>query len=143
VRPSLFHGATTVVNVPAADAFSYLSDGLKQSEWALGSLQRQRIGDGLFRGTSMFDGSEAFVRIVSDARWLVVDYSVGTSLDEMPRVNSARIVPGPELGYPESCCVVTLMKWRTPAQTDDQWHRLCATFDTEIYMIKGRLELGF
>jgi hypothetical protein len=61
----------------------------------------------------------------------------------MPRVNSARIVPGPELGYPEGTCVVTLMKWRTAGQTDEEWRRACVTFDTEIHMIKGRLELRF
>jgi hypothetical protein len=38
---------------------------------------------------------------------------------------------------------VTLMKWRTADQGDDAWARGCVTFDTEIHMIKGRLELGF
>jgi len=47
------------------------------------------------------------------------------------------------LGGPEGTCVVTLMKWRTAGQTDDEWRRACVTFDTEIHMIKGRLELRF
>ena len=64
---ALFHGSTVVVAVPAETAFAYLSDGLKQSEWALGSWQREKIGEQLFRGTSLFDGSEAFVRISADA----------------------------------------------------------------------------
>jgi hypothetical protein len=138
-----FHGATTVVEVPAEAAFAYLSDGLKQSDWALGSWNRERIGEQLFRGTSLFDGSETYVRISADPTWLIVDYAVGPTLEQMPRVNSARIVPGPELGYSEGSCVVTLMKWRTPGQTDEQWRRGCVTFDTEIHMIRGRLELGF
>jgi hypothetical protein len=143
VADSTFHGATAHVLVPAAAAYAYLSDGLKQSEWALGSWNREQIGDRLYRGTSLFDGSEAFIRITSDPGWLIVDYAVGPSLEQMPRVNSARIVPGPELGHPEGTCVVTLMKWRTPGQSDEQWQRGCVTFDTEIHMIKGRLELGF
>ena len=61
----------------------------------------------------------------------------------MPRVNSARIVPGELLGYAEGSCVVTLMKWRTEGQSDEAWQRGCVTFDTDIHMIKGRLELGF
>ena len=97
---ALFHGSTVVVAVPAETAFAYLSDGLRQSEWALGSWHRERIGEQLFRGTSLFDGSEAFIRISADESLLLVDYAVGPSLEQMPRVNSARVVPGPLLGYP-------------------------------------------
>ena len=143
MSPALFHGSTIVVAVPAETAFAYLSDGLKQSDWALGSWQREQIGEQLFRGTSLFDGSETFVRISADESLLLVDYAVGPSLEQMPRVNSARIVPGPLLGYPADSCVVTLMKWRTAGQSDELWERGCVTFDTEIHMIKGRLELGF
>jgi hypothetical protein len=139
----LFHGASALVEVPAATAFAYLSDGLRQSEWALGSWNREQIGEQLFRGTSLFDGSETFVRITADPALLLVDYAVGPSLSQMPRVNSARVVPGPVLGYPDGSCVVTLMKWRTPGQSDAHWRRGCVTFDTEIHMIRGRLELGF
>jgi hypothetical protein len=35
------------------------------------------------------------------------------------------------------------MKWRTSGQSEESWKRECATFSTEIHMIKGRLELGF
>jgi hypothetical protein len=52
-------------------------------------------------------------------------------------------VPGELLGHPAGSCVVTLMKWRTEGQVDAAWARACVTFDTEIHMIKGRLELGF
>ena len=143
VSSRLFHGATIVVDVPAETAFAYLADGLRQSDWALGSWERERIGDDLFRGTSLFDGSDTYVRISADATNLLVDYAVGPSLEQMPRVNSARVVPGPLLGHPEGSCVVTIMKWRTAAQSDEAWERGCVTFDTEIHMIKGRLELGF
>jgi hypothetical protein len=137
----LFHGASIEVAVPAEDACAYLSDGLKQGDWTLGSWHREQIGDRLFRGVSLFDGSETFVRISADPVALLVDYEVGPAPDRMLRVNAARVVPGPVLGRPDGTCVVTLMKWRTPAQTDEEWRRACVTFDTEIYMIKGRLEL--
>ena len=140
---SLFHGSAIVVAVPAETAFAYLSDGIRQGDWTLGSWNREQIGDGLFRGTSLFDGSETFVRISADPAALLVDYEVGPSLDRMPRVNSARVVPGELLGHPAGSCVVTLMKWRTEGQSDAAWARGCVTFDTEIHMIKGRLELGF
>jgi hypothetical protein len=61
----------------------------------------------------------------------------------MRRLNSARAVPGPVVGRAEGTCLVALSKWRLPDEDDVQWRRGCATFDTEIHMIKGRLELGF
>jgi hypothetical protein len=139
----LFHAASAEVAVPAGEAFAYLADGLKQSDWALGSWQREQIGERLFRGVSLFDGSDTFVCITSDPAALLVDYEVGPALERMLRVNTARVVPGPMIGRPEGTCVVTLMKWRTPSQGEQDWRRACVTFDVEIHMIKGRLELGF
>ena len=140
---TLFHAATTRVDVPAETAFAYLGDGLRQSEWTLGSWGRVQIGENLFRGRSLFDGGEVYVRISTTPDALLVDYEVGPARDRLRRVNSARVVPGGSLGWAESSCVVTLMKWRTPAQDDEVWERLCAAYDAEIHMIKGRLELGF
>ena len=139
----LFHASTAEVAVSAEEAFAYLSDGLRQSDWALGSMRREQIGDRLFRGTSLFDGSETFVQVSPDPAALLVDYEVGPSRERMLRVNAVRVVPGPLVGRPEGTCLVTLMKWRTPSQTDEEWRRACVTFDTEIHMIKGRLELRF
>jgi hypothetical protein len=47
------------------------------------------------------------------------------------------------VGRPENSCVVTLMKRRTSGQSDALWERGCVTLDTEIHMIKGRLEIAF
>ena len=127
----------------AEAAFAYLSDGLKQGEWTLGSWGRERVSEGLFRGKSLFDGSETYVTISADPGALLIDYFVGPAPDRLLRVNSVRVVPGPLVGRPEGTCVVSLMKWRTPSQDDGAWRRACITFDTEIHMIKGRLELGF
>jgi hypothetical protein len=139
----LFHAASAEVSVSAEAAFAYLADGLKQSEWALGSWGREHVGEGLYRGVSLFDGGETYVRLHPDPGAMLVDYEVGPAPERMLRVNSARVVPGPAVGRPEGSCVVTLMKWRTPAQGDEEWRRACVTFDVEISMIKGRLELGF
>jgi hypothetical protein len=139
----LVHAASTEVAVSAEEAFAYLSDGLKQGQWTLGSWNREQIGEQLFRGTSLFSGADTFVRIEPHPEELVVDYHVGAAPDRLLRVNSARAVPGPLVGRPEGTCVVTLMKWRLPAQDDAAWRQACVTFDTEIHMIRGRLELGF
>jgi hypothetical protein len=139
----LAHAATVLVEVPAETAFAYVSDGLRQSDWTLGSWNREHLDDGLFRGTSLFDGRDTYVRIDAQPSSLLVDYWVGLDPAQLLRVNSARVVPGPAVGRPEGTCLVTLTKWRTPGQSDEDWVRACATFDTEVHMIKGRLELGF
>ena len=139
----LGHASTVLVEVPAETAFAYLADGLKQSDWTLGSWNREDLGDGLFRGTSLFDGTYTYVRLEPEPASLLVDYWVGTDPDRLLRLNSARIVPGPAVGRPEGTCLVTLLKWRTPSQSDEAWAVACGIFDTEVHMIKGRLELGF
>lgn len=136
------HVAAVEVAVLPERVFAYLADGLKQSEWALGSWNREQVGDGLFRGTSLFTGAAVYVRITSHPEQLLVDYEVGPSPETMRHVNSARVVPATALGA-DGGCVVTLMKWRLPDQDDESWDHACATFDVEVRMIKGRLELGF
>jgi hypothetical protein len=139
----LFHAASIEVAVPAETAFAYLSDGLRQGEWTLGSWNRERIGDQLFTGTSLFTGAVTFVRISAYPEQLLVDYAVGPALDQMFRLNSARAVPGPLVGRTGGTCLIALTKWRLPDEEGAQWQRGCVAFDAEIHMIKGRLELGF
>jgi hypothetical protein len=98
---TIFHAASAEVAVSAETAFAYLSDGLRQGEWTLGSWNREQIGEQLFRGTSLFTGAETFVRITADPEHLLVDYEVGAAPDQLFRVNSARAVPGPAVGRPE------------------------------------------
>jgi hypothetical protein len=140
---TIFHAASAEVAVSAERAFAYLADGLRQGEWTLGSWNREQIGEQLYKGTSLFTGAETFVHISADAEHLLVDYEVGATPNALFRVNSARAIPGPAVGRPEGTCVIALMKWRLPTEDDEQWRRGCVTFETEIHMIKGRLELGF
>ena len=57
------HSASIAVHVAADVAYAFLADGLNQSYWALGSLERRALGDDLYLGTSMFDGKELYVRL--------------------------------------------------------------------------------
>lgn len=139
----IFHAAALEVAVAAERAFEYLSDGMRQSDWALGSLGRKLRDDGLFEGKSVFDGKPTYVRIHADRERLLVDYDVGRAPERLLRVNSARIVPGALVGREQDSCVVALTKWRGPDESDEDWRRSKHTFSTEIFIIKGRLELGF
>lgn len=136
----VIHATAVEVAVPAEQAFAYLADGMRQSEWALGSWRRERFGDGLFRGTSLFTGRPTYVRISATRELLLVDYEVGPSPDALLRVNSARVTPGPYVGRPDGISLIALLKWRLREQDDEQWRIACATFDTEIYLVKARLE---
>jgi hypothetical protein len=139
----LCHSASVEVNVPAEDAFAYMSDGIRQGEWTLGSWNRRALGDNLFVGTSLFDGRETYVRIEPHPDLLLVNYHVGPAPDGLRPINSARIVPGPSLGRRAGTCVVTLQRWRAADETEEQWVQRGQAFNTEVFMIKGRLELGF
>jgi hypothetical protein len=140
---SLAHCVSTAIAVDPDAAFAFLADGMNQTYWALGSWNRRAIGDGVFAGTSLFDGSELFVRVIPRPEIRVVDFETGRSPDEVEHRVEARVIPGQSLGRPPRTCVVTLTIWRAEDVTDAAWELLGHSFATEIHMIKGRLELGF
>jgi hypothetical protein len=137
------HIASVEVAVPANAAFEYLADGMKQGEWALGSWNRRVVGDGLFAGTSLFDGRELLIRLIGHPELLLVEYQVGRSADALAPLVWARVVPGPTVGLADNRCVISLVIWRSAADSAEAWELLGHTFPTELQMIKGRLELGF
>jgi hypothetical protein len=136
------HSSSILVDVPAERAFGIFADGLRQGQWTWGSYDRKRIADNLFEGTSVFDGKKAYVRVLPDAEHLWVDYEVGPSAEATAFCNSARVIPGPKLGYRDDQCVVTLWSWRKNTQTDAAWERLGTIHEAEMYLIKGLLERG-
>ena len=136
------HTATAEVSVDAETAFVFMSDGVKQGLWALGSWERREVEKGLFVGISLFDGKETWVRISADPQRLLIDYFVGRSPEALLPRNSARIVPGPATKRSMKTCLVTLMTWRLSDMTDQAWEQLCVTHKTELFIIKGILERG-
>ena len=140
---SVSHSVSAVVAVDCDTAYAFLADGMNQSYWALGSWNRRAVGDGVFAGTSLFDGTELFVRVLPRPELLVVDFETGPSPDALEHRVEARVIAGGTLGRPPSTCVVTLTIWRSADVDDVTWELLGHSFATEIHMIKGRLELGF
>jgi hypothetical protein len=134
--------AAIEVNLPAATAFEFMADGLKQDHWALGSMNRRSLGDGLFIGQNSFDGSDLYVRLASDPELLLVDYSTGPSSEELtPRVE-ARIRPGSWVGLDDSRSVVTLTIWRWDGCDEDTWEFHHNLWRVEVRLIKGAIERG-
>lgn len=136
------HCASIEVKVPAEAAFAFMADGMKQSYWALGSMNRRHLGDGLYVGTSSFDGSDLYVTLEGHPDLMIVDYCFGTTPEELHPVVEARIKPGAVLGRHPDSCVVTLTLWRWPGSTDEEWELHYFMWKTEVHMIKGALERG-
>ena len=136
----LSHTVSAEVAVAPQVAFTYLADGLRQGEWTLGSWDRERVGDDLFRGRSLYDDRIVYVRIVPDAERLIIDYEVGPYPDQLTRLICARVIPGDKLNGKPDSCVVTLLAWRSAADDDYSWRRTCDLHKAEIHLIKGRLE---
>ncbi|MBN9063717.1 MAG: hypothetical protein BGP06_04660 [Rhizobiales bacterium 65-9] len=134
------HSSSILVERPADAAFEIMSDGVKQGAWAWGSANRREVEPGLFLGASVFTGAASYVRLNIDRERLLVDYDVGARKEEMQFRNMARVIPGDVLDLGANKCVVSLMTWRTSAQTDADWERLSCIHEAEMFLIKGLLE---
>ena len=134
------HTASIAVAVTPKAAFAFMSDGVKQGEWSFGSWQRRRVGDGLYTGTSLFTGQQSYVSIKGDSDKLLIDYAVGADPDNLsPRI-MARIIPGDVLGLAPGHCLISLIVWRTADMSDERWHLLAVSHETEMYLIRHLLE---
>ncbi|WP_105403773.1 hypothetical protein [Neorhizobium sp. T7_12] len=134
------HSSSIMVERPAAVAFELMSDGLKQGQWAWGSLNRTEVEPGLFVGASTFTGKQTFVRLHVDRDRFQVDYEVGAAKDAMQFRNMSRVIPGELLRMGPDRCVVTLLTWRLETQTDAEWVQFGTIHEAEMFLIKGILE---
>lgn len=140
VYDPLCHTVSIEVNVPATQAFEDLSDPEKIGRWALACFAAQATQyDGLYKGISLFDRSETWVRVETDLTRLIIDYHVGDPNRQTPRI-STRVVPGESYGKTSDHCIVIMTAWRMADMSDQRWYRLCVTHDAEILLIKSQLE---
>ncbi len=134
------HSASIEVRCDATTALAYLADGIRQGEWALGSIDRRQEGPDLFTGISMFGGGREYIRIRPDPVHGVIWYDVGRAPASLRTLALIRVLPGELLGRPEGTCVVTLLAWRPHGVPDADWQRTAVAHETEMYIIKARLE---
>lgn len=124
----------------ADTAFAYLASPARLGEWALGCWQATEGEDGIVSGTSLFDGATTFARSVAEPRLRLVDFEVGAQSEELVRRISVRIVPGPDIGRGDDSSLVVLTAWRTAAMDDERWHRLVVAHETEVLLLRRRIE---
>ena len=139
IDTALAHAVTAECAVPARRAYAFLADGREVGRWALGSFGARKVGRNLFRGRSLFDGTEVLYRPVGDAARLIVDYHVGIDARALvPRI-MARVVPGEITGRDPGSCLVTLVAWRDASMSEARWQRLIACHATEILLVQALL----
>lgn len=136
------HYASIEVAVAAEQAFAFMADGMKQNHWALGSQNRKQLGENLFIGQSLFDGSDLYVKIESNADLLLVDYAIGESPDSTLPAVEARVRRGEWLGRDPSVSVITMTLWKWPFATQEEWEMHYHLWKTEMHLIKGAIERG-
>jgi hypothetical protein len=137
---TLSHSVTALLEVPAQVAFDFMRDPIALGRWSLGCFDTQPIGTGdIHSGRSLFDGREGFFEIGADPERMIVDYFLGTPGRMVPRI-SARIIAAETCDLDASQCYVTLTAWRSAGMDDARWHRLCATHEAEILLIKAQCE---
>lgn len=134
------HTASVTVDASPDEAFAFMASGAQQTHWALGSWNREPVGDGVYRGTSLWDGSDLYVRVTGHAELRLVDYEIGPTPTELRRLVEARIVDRRTLGHDDDGAVITLTVWRTQSITAEAWARTYHAFKTEVHLIRGRLD---
>ena len=121
-------------------AFAYLSDGVLNGEWTLGSMERERVEDNLVKGKSVFNGDVYYIRLDCDRERFIILYSVGPEPNLTQPSTMIRILPGSVIGTDDRECVVTLLSWRNSSMSDENWKLICISHETEMYIIKNRIE---
>jgi hypothetical protein len=136
---SLSHCVSAHVDVPASLAFAFLADPIRLGHWALGCMRTQSTDEpGVFTGYSLFDGSQGWLSIDAHPDLGLIDYKVGPKGALIHRI-SARVIAGPNAGLSAGQCLVMLMAWRPAGMEDSRWHRLCASHEAEILLIRDQI----
>jgi len=135
----LVHSVSTLCSAPPDHVLAYLSDPARLGEWSLGCWDAEAT-DGAVRGTSLFDGAEAYVRVTPLPGQPIVDYEVGGDPDRLVRRISARVVPGEDVGGAAGSSLVVLTAWRERSMDDARWRRLVVAHEAEILILRHRVE---
>lgn len=137
------HLAAVHIDAPFAFVFDALSDGHRLGRWALGSMDLQPVAEpGLWRGTSLFDGTPAEVEIRPHRALGLIDFYLGPAGARVPRV-SIRVVDGADWGRPDDSAMVAMTTWRAAWMDEDRWTRTCKTHELEVLLFKSQIETAF
>lgn len=140
--PDNVHSTAAIVKVSAGFAFERLASAEFVGRWSLGSMDMEPVGPSLYKGRSLFDGSNAFVEFRPVPELGLIDYAVGSSGHREPRI-FIRVTDGQKLEHDAKSCLVSLHALRSCRATDETWARTCTSHETEILLIKAQLETAW
>ena len=136
----LSHITSITIDRDARVVFEYMRNPENLQNWSFGTWETDISPDGLICGKSLFDGSNAWVRISADNESLVVDYHIGqTPQNLVPRI-MVKVVPGSHLGFEPQQSVLTFIAWRACDMDDLRWRKLTASHEFEIVLLKSLIE---
>jgi len=136
------HITSVVVMKAASDVFMRMADARNLHRWSFGTWKTELLPDELVLGTSLFDGSQIYVRIDADEARLLIDFHLGANAAKLvPRIQ-VRVVPGGYVGLGDDQSVLTFISWRSETIDDDRWRRLTASHETEVMLVKSLIESG-
>jgi len=137
------HSVSAHVDVPIDYAFGRCCDPVALGRWTLGSMGFAATDrPGVYRGTSLFDGTETFMEMTVHIHLWLVDFLVGSIDVREPRV-SVRLTPGPLWGFGKETSLFSMSTWRASWMDDGRWTRTCFTHETEALLFKAQTEAAW
>ncbi|KAJ7077961.1 hypothetical protein C8R44DRAFT_825730 [Mycena epipterygia] len=112
--------ASVLVEASPDVCFNFVRSGMKQTHWALGSMEREEVEPGLFCGTSLFTYS--------------------TSPASLRFGTSTRVIDSSCVGEVAGKALIVMTTWRHSSTSDADWELKSHFWPTEIAMIKARIE---
>jgi len=135
--------ASTSIKRPAEEVFKFLTDPANMDLWSFGTWKTVIYDDGLIKGQALQDGSLVYVRIVSHADQLLIDYHVGSDASRLqPRI-FVRVIAGSVVDLQDDESVLTMLAIRTPDMSSERWQSLINAHAVEIELIRSLIETGY
>jgi hypothetical protein len=113
---------------------------MKQTHWALGSMEREEVEPGLFCGTSLFTYNKLYIRIATQPELCLVDYYTGTSPASLRFGMSTRVIDSSCVGEAAGNALIVMTTWRHSSTSDADWELKSHFWPTEIALIKARID---
>ncbi|KAJ6518551.1 hypothetical protein DFH09DRAFT_1373380 [Mycena vulgaris] len=132
--------ASVLVEASPDVCFAFVRSGMKQTHWALGSMEREEVEPGLFCGTSLFTYNKLYIRIVAQPELRLVDYYTGTSPASLRFGTSTRVIDSSCVGEVTGKALIVMTTWRHSSTSDADWELKSHFWPTEIALIKARIE---
>ena len=134
------HIASVAIDTAPDVAFGYIANPRHFGEWSLGGFHVKEITRDSYSGHSLIDGQALHVRIEPDPARGLIHFWTGPAPERLRNLILARIVPGEMADLGPQSCILSLISWAPASMTPARWRQLCAAHETEMFILKNRIE---